>query len=136
MLPLGRSFSCHILLAEYLGAQYRPEGAAALLQDLLAVGDEEQRTDLAACLKPPVVECGNNGLARPSRRYDEIPFVTPKLPRHLQVVEDLSLEVLRHDVEHGQERATVIGSLAAGATKGVPQARLVLGCADVGDKAR
>ena len=51
------------------------ERREALLEDLLAVGDEQQSRSAESLPEPSVVERGHHGLARTGRRHEEVAVV-------------------------------------------------------------
>ena len=71
--------------------------ALALLQDLLAVRDEEQASYRLRCFaEPAVVECRDDGLAGAGRGDDQV-VPGRALPLDLELLEDLSLVRIGRD---------------------------------------
>ena len=116
--PLG-SRAADVGLAEGAVPQHRAEHAAALAQDLLAMGDEQQRGVGPAIAEPPVVEGGDHGLAGAGGGHDEVaPAVVP-LAFGFELVEDAGLERLGRDVEEGDVDAVVATRGGRRATPGL-----------------
>jgi hypothetical protein len=69
-----------------------------LIEDLLAVRDEEERVDLACAQELLVVECCDERLARPGDGDDEVPRPAGGA-RVLELPQDGLLPLLRLEVE-------------------------------------
>lgn len=120
-------------LAEGAVAQHRAVGRQRLSQDLLAVGDEEEREAPARRLaEGAVVERGDHGLAGPRRRDDEVAVAVVAVALDHQGVEHPLLvrvgphiEVGEVDRGCGSDRAPIV--FAQGARQLVAVALGVVG---------
>ena len=84
--PRGRHLPGDVHLAEGAVAQHLAVGPPGLLENLPAVGDEEERPPEA-----PVVERGDDGLPRPGGRDDEVAVPIVHLALGLEGLENALL---------------------------------------------
>src|SRR5262245_54575226 len=91
MSPLSRPISTDVALAERSIAHDVTERRLALREDLVAVGDEEERVDVAGIAEAPVVEAGDDGFAGPGSHDYEVPMPVVNRTLGREFVEDLSL---------------------------------------------
>lgn len=97
--PLRRPLAADELLAERAVAHDVGERGLALLQDLVAVGDEEKRVDLTCVVESSVVESSDHRLAGARCHHDEVAMPVVNFTLGRQLVEDLPLIPPRPHVE-------------------------------------
>ena len=115
-VPALGDLAAAVDLAEGSVAQDGAIRRERLPEDLLAVGDEQQREVLAGPgAELAVVERGNDGLAGPGRRDDEVAMTVVPFALGRQRVEHPLLMRVRADIEVGErdrralaERASVV----------------------------
>ncbi len=92
VLAARRPIPTHEELAEAAVLQYIPIGAQGLLEDLLAMRNEEQRRLMCGRgLEPLVVQCGDDRLACARGSNDEIVVAVVDVSLGLEVVEHFAL---------------------------------------------
>src|SRR3954447_11425066 len=93
MLPSVGSSVADVKLAEVGIAQNLLVGPTRLLEDLLAVSDEQETQPLAVCTldEPLVIQGCNHGLARTCRGDDEVAMAIVHNPLYVEHVEHLLL---------------------------------------------
>ena len=112
MLPLRGPLTSHVELAEGAVFQHIAEGAARLIEDLFAVGDEEKGV-VATGLLPQtlVIERRHHGLAGAGGRHHQVAVTVVAMALHLEGFEDSLLEWASRDVEWGHVRGVVRAAL-------------------------
>ena len=98
-VPALRDPAAAVDLAERAVAKHGAIGRQRLPQDLLAVRDEQQRQVACRSRQLPVVERGDDGLARTCRRDDEVAMTVMALPLDRQRLEHPLLVRVRPDIE-------------------------------------
>ena len=90
-------------LTEIASPQHSPVGRERLSQDLLAMGDEQQRQSaLVAVEELAIVERSDDGLARARCRHHQIAMAIVPLPLDHQRIEHPLLMRIRPHVEAGK----------------------------------
>src|SRR5690606_20373697 len=89
-------------LSEVSVLQRRAEGLTRLLQNRVAVSDEQQRIHGPRSLEPRVIQSRDDGLAGPGRGNDEVSN-QPLAPCEGEVLEDAPLIVVRVHVQEAHE---------------------------------
>ncbi len=97
----GRARSTHPLLAERGIAQRVAERGQALVEDLLAMGNEQQAGPPQPLTERPVVQCRHDRLAG-TGRGDEQVAVMPPLARQLEQLQQPFLERVRTQLDRAQ----------------------------------
>ena len=114
--PLARHFSSDELLPEIAAPQHVPERLQRLVEDLLAVRDEQQRgvaTDGDAAIalaQRLIVQRRHHGLAGSGRRHDEVALARVACAFDDERLQDLALIVPRAYLEAGDARDRSAGS--------------------------
>ena len=101
MIPLGGRLTVYPLFAERTVAQHMAEGGAALAQDLLAMGDEQQLGGIELGAQVAVVERGHDRLAGTGSGDDQAVRASSST-FDLQLFQDRLLKRIRRDVERRQ----------------------------------
>src|SRR3954449_5690737 len=96
MLPTHRAFTANEPLAKHWLVQDASKDLLALLEDFVAMGDEEQ-SFVAGLAETLVVECRNPRLSRAGRRDDEVAEMST-LAFKRERGQDLNLERFGLDV--------------------------------------
>ncbi len=104
VLELPRPPAPHPLLAEARVPEGVGERGAALRQDLLPVGDEEEARPGEPPSQPLVVQRGHDRLPRARGRHQQVP-VPAALPRQLDLLQQPLLERVRPDLGGAQDHA-------------------------------
>ena len=113
VIPLGGRLAVDPLFAERTVTQHMAEGGAALAQDLLAMGDEQQLGRIELGAQVAVVECGHDRLAGTSGGDDQaVRTSSPTLD--LQLFQDRLLKRIRRDVERRQICCLILDGAAQG----------------------
>ena len=103
--PLARDVPADIQLAEGAVAEDLAVGAQRLLEDLLAVGDEEQARPFAPCTEAAIVEGGDDGLAGAGCGDDEVAVPVVQGAFGVEGLKDLLLMRVGPHVKAGDEEA-------------------------------
>ena len=107
VLPSGRPVAADPELAEGAVAQHVAERGLALLEDLGAVGDEQQAGPVELGAEVAVVERGDDGLAGAGGGDDEVVGVA-LAALDLEPFEDLALERVGLDLERREDASRLI----------------------------
>ena len=92
VLPALGSRAADVQLAEGRVGEHLAVGPQRLLEDLLAVRDEQQRRSVAGVglHRPPVVERGDDRLAGPGRGDDQVAVAVVDVALDVQIASSIS----------------------------------------------
>src|SRR5690606_9084125 len=98
MLEAGRTLAADPKLTEGRISKGVPEGGQALVENFLAVGDEQQPCPREPLAQSLIVQRGHDRLASPGCRYQQVSVVSLK-PGELDQLEKARLEWLRSNFD-------------------------------------
>jgi hypothetical protein len=137
--PVAGPFAIHLQFAEGAIAQHLAEGEQGLLQDLLAVGDEQQpgRFGEGELLRKVAVQAGHveggeHGFAGAGGGHHKVAEALMQGALGLQLIEHLLLVGVGPQVEPGERRGGADVVVAAGEGELMVEAGLVVGRGGVG----